>query len=114
MAVLAALSGSLLLATAPAATAHNFQLIIPGRLGTGSILNYHTHVTACDTSGDNHGVIVFYTLRDGQRGSVYDGNGANNSCVARTVTSTRNPIVKFQPCTLRAGRIGTCSWEWAP
>lgn len=75
--------------------------------GSGGVRNSHTRIYACDFKAEGMGVRTHYQLRNGSVGYVGDGNGSQEGCGDRYVTTTGNPVIYFTVC---AGYNGADDW----
>ncbi|SDS19148.1 hypothetical protein [Actinoplanes derwentensis] len=78
--------------------------------GYGQVRDSHQIVDACDTREDGRGYFVEYTLQNGTKGSVNDGNGAASGCGIKRVGTTANPVYSYRVCSNQGGgSLNVCS-----
>jgi hypothetical protein len=80
-----------------------------GYCGWGGVDSSHRLIETYDGDADGFGVRTHYWLKNGASGSVRDPDGYGGVVGARSVGTSRNPVVSFQVCAGPDGRDTYCT-----
>ncbi|GAA2669339.1 hypothetical protein LV78_004213 [Actinosynnema pretiosum] len=103
----------MLAASTHAASAAEHGQTPPDGGGSGYVSHTHQYLRVCDTSANDRGVRIEYTV--GGSGTVYklgDSNGAKKGCGTRSVGPRE--VISFRVCSSKTGGGDSkCrAWEW--
>lgn len=114
--VAAAAAGLVGLAAGPASASSSYYLYAGGvYVAYGEFQSYGDHWTVCDMHADGRGAFLEWSVpATGRYGSVWDANGAHNSCGTQNVDIGEGRTVQFRVCLTNNGAVlwSTCGgWE---